>query len=132
MEDWEGAFGGAIAFTILNVLIIVIALIGTVGYCSLFYGLGSMGFGVPANQECRERVMAISIAGYIFTLFCAIIPGLIACIVIMWQMYYGNMKFGDDDEQLFWIIAIAPCVGSFVLWILCFIFCCSATMHAQY
>ena len=105
MEGSEGWYIAAIIFTVLNCCIICGGCIYPMVLLWILTQIGSGGYPAP-NQDEREKENQTWLIIYCLTILCLILPGLIACNVIMWMMYEGTLQF-ENNETVFWIVSAA-------------------------
>ena len=103
MEQSDGWLAGAIIFSVLNLLVIICSLCWQ--YCSDYMRWAVAGSDALDKDEEEEKAYKI----HIWLTIVVYIPVLIACTIIMWLLYTGDIK-NQDNEIIFWIVTTIPFV----------------------
>eukprot|EP01084_Bolivina_argentea_P263273 445541_1 len=107
----------AIIFTILDLIIITISIIGIPCFVLIIFSMSSNGM-VSSDSSGLKAIYYICIISC-----CSIAIPLIISIIFMWLINTGSYEINDD--KIFWICAILPFSWSvFLLLIATFYYCC--------
>ena len=94
--------GGAVTFTILDILFVILfqCIIPMLNY--LIQNITDEGAG-------KIQQISVFLFGFLF-----ITTPSIVTMIIMWEIYHGNIKYNNNDT-IFWIMAVLPTVIAIVI-----------------
>ena len=117
----------AIAFSVVEMLLCIGALIGTC-FMAVASGYGDYG---GWNSGSKEPALCDDFCTLIRWMCCFVVTPSIISLMLMWIIYIGTIDLIIDNEVAFWIVAVIPFCWSLIATIIGFHLACNGNIELR-